>query len=136
MDETLPKLASKAVLKQLHGSSHGERLLHRLHAVVLVAAGLPASEVARVFGDSPRAVAYWVSRYRVGGVAALREEARPGRPSKLTPDQLLKLQLFVNRRPPKMARPTPREVADFVAAKFGVALTTRHCRRILERLNA
>lgn len=95
MDDTLPKSASKAVLKQLHGASRSERLLHRLHAVVLVAAGLLASKVGRVFGDSPRAVAYWVNRYRVGGVPALREQGRPGRPSKLTPDQRIKLKIFI-----------------------------------------
>ena len=134
MTDTLPKSASKAVLKQLHGGSHRERLLHRLHAVVLVAAGLSASEVGRLFGDSPRAVAYWVSSYRAGGVPALREEARPGRPSKLTPDQQRKLQLFVNRSP-KKTRATPREVSAFVATTFGVTLTPRHCRRILERLD-
>src|SRR6202030_712578 len=57
----------KALLKRLRGNSSSERLLHRLHAVALVSGGLSASEVGQIYGDSTRAVAYWVTQYRKNG---------------------------------------------------------------------
>ena len=76
----------KALLKKLRGNSSSERLLHRLHAVALVAGGLSASEVGQIYGDSPRAVAYWVTQYRKSGFEGLQEEDRPGRPCGIKPN--------------------------------------------------
>src|SRR5512137_2245097 len=56
---------------------------HRLHGLLLVAQGLNCCEVSALLGDSPRAVAYWVERYEVRGLAGLQEGSRSGRPPKL-----------------------------------------------------
>ena len=45
-------------------------------------------EVARLLGDSPRTVAYWVRRFAEEGFAGLAESDRPGRPRRLSPEQL------------------------------------------------
>ncbi len=85
------------MVRDLCAESPRARLLHRIHSVALVAYGLSASEVARIFDDSPRAVAYWVKRFMQFGLAGLEEESKPGRPSKLNPAQMKKLQLFLKR---------------------------------------
>ena len=43
--------------------SEDSRYDHRLHAILLVAQGMSGRDVARVLGDSPRTVAYWVRRF-------------------------------------------------------------------------
>jgi len=61
---------------------------HRLHGVLLVAQGLSCREVAGLLGDSPRTVAYWVRRFEVDGLPGLAEGERPGRPRRLSKEQL------------------------------------------------
>jgi transposase len=112
------------------------RLLHRLHSVALVAYGLSASEVARIFDDSPRAVAYWVKRFKRHGIGGLEEEARPGRPSKLNPAQMKKLQTFLKRSQASSKPIKAGAVADYILKEFRIVLTISQCWRILKRLKA
>ena len=44
---------------------------HRLHGLLLVAQGMSALEVARLFGAAPRTVQYWVRRFEQDGLAGL-----------------------------------------------------------------
>ena len=124
------------LLERLRGTSPSERLLHRLHCVAIVMAGRSASEAARLYGDSPRAVAYWVTRYRKQGLAGLEEEGRPGRPSKLNPSQLKKLQAFVRRSRRELAPLKVHVLRDYIKDSFGVTFTIRQCFRILERFSS
>jgi transposase len=136
MEEKLPKTISATMLNELRGDTPRERVLHRLHSVTLVLSGLSASEVARVYGDSPRAVAYWVTRFKKDGLDGLNEEVRPGRPSKLKPSQLKKLQTFLNKSPEKSQMEKAEMTAEFISKQFGIVLTVRQCWRILKRITA
>ena len=46
--------------------------------ILLLAEGLPVSEIARTVGISRRFVYKWVARYQAGGCAALADLPRPG----------------------------------------------------------
>ena len=125
---------TKDTLKSLRGTTPRERILHRLHSVTLVLNGLSASEAARLYGDSPRAVAYWVTRFNDDGQRGLREEERPGRPSKLNAMQLKKTQRFLQQSEAKSKQVTAEELANFISEEFRISFTPRHCWRILNRL--
>ena len=112
------------------------RLLHRLHCVALVAHGISSSEVARIFNDSPRAVAYWVKRFKRSGLAGLEEESRPWRPSKLNATQTKKLQTYLKRSAAKSTPIKAESLAAYILKEFKIVLTTRQCWRILKRLTA
>jgi hypothetical protein len=56
--------------------SEESRYDHRLHGVLLVAQGITCPDVARVLGDAPRTVEYWVHRFEQRGLAGLREGRR------------------------------------------------------------
>lgn len=47
------------------------RYFHRLHAVLHVLDGASSSDTARLYGDSPRAVEYWVQRLTSKGLSGL-----------------------------------------------------------------
>lgn len=124
------------IVRSLCAESPRARLLHRLHSVALVAYGLSASEVGRIFDDSPRAVAYWVKRFKQHGLAGLEEESKPGRPSKLNPAQLKKLQAYL-KRSEASAKPVKAEaLASYILKEFGVVLTTVQCWRMLKRFKS
>ena len=124
----------KALLKKLRGNSSSERLLHRLHAVALVAGGLSASEVGQIYGDSPRAVAYWVTQYRKSGFEGLQEEDRPGRPAQLSPSQMKKLQTYVEQSRARSRTVNANILSKYIKEEFGISLSTPQCWRILKRL--
>ena len=60
-------------------------LVRRARIVVLVADGLPLDRVAREVGVRPNVVRIWADRYREGGLAALQDRPRPGRPRTFPP---------------------------------------------------
>jgi transposase len=127
-------IITSGMVRDLCAESPRARLLHRLHCVALVAYGLSASEVARIFDDSPRAVAYWVKRFKTHNLAGLEEESRPGRPPKLNPAQMNKLQLFLKRSQADSQPVKADTLAVYILKEFGIVLTTRQCWRILKRL--
>jgi len=134
MKEKSRHTVTKETLTTLRGDSSRERLLHRLHSVALVLSGLSSSEAGRIYGDSPRAVAYWVKRFRKDGLQGLHEESRPGRPSKLNPSQLKKVQTFLNKSPGRSKSVKAEILAEYISKEFGIVLTVRQCWRIVNRL--
>jgi transposase len=129
-NNVVPKLS-----RALHGTSVRERFLHRLHAVALVLQGISASQVGRMFNDSPRAVAYWVKQFKERGFLGLEEEARSGRPPTLNKSNMKVLQTFVAQCRAKGVRVTGAMLAERVSEQFGIKLTIRQCERIVKRLN-
>lgn len=75
------------------------RYNHRLHGLLLVAQGMSAIEVARLLGDAPRTVQYWVRRFELDGLAGLLEGERPGRPRRLSERQLQQVNVALRGSP-------------------------------------
>lgn len=113
-------------------SSRQARQQHRLHAVLLVASGMSCRAVARLFGDSPRTIGYWVIRYRAYKNKGLFDSSPPGRPSRLTATQQVELRLAVAAAP-KGAGWNGEAVSQFVLRRWGVVLGVRQSQRLLAR---
>jgi len=60
-------------------------LARRARIVLLTADGEPLDRIARQVGVDRNVVRLWVDRYRVGGLAALQDRPRPGRPRAFSP---------------------------------------------------
>jgi len=117
--------------------SEESRYDHRLHGVLLVAEGMRCPEVARLLGDSPRTVEYWVQRFEDKGLAGLVEGDRPGRTTRLTPEQLEQIERVLRR--------TPREadlgvtlwdgktLSAWIEREHGVELGVRQCQRLFRQ---
>jgi len=129
-------IITSSVVRDLCAESPRARLLHRLHCIALVAHGLSSSEVARIFGDSPRAVAYWVKRFKHCGIDGLEEESRPGRPSKLNLAQIKKLHKYLNKSKEESKPMKAETLAAYILKEFGVVLTANRCWRILKQFAA
>ncbi len=72
-------------LEQMHreGASHRERV--RAHAVLLSAKGFALDTLAIIFSADRDTVRDWLDRFEQGGVAALSDAPKSGRPGKITP---------------------------------------------------
>ncbi len=111
---------------------------HRLHAVLLVAQGLTCPEAGRLLGDAPRTVEYWVHRFEERGLAGLAEGQRPGRPRRLTDEQLSEVSVVLRGSPAEVGMGTNlwdgKTLAAFIAERYGVTLSVRQCQRMFRQL--
>jgi len=114
--------------------SDESRYDHRLHGVLLVAQGMSCPEVARLLGDAPRTVEYWVRRFEDKGLAGLIEGERSGRPRRLNDKQLEEIN-SVLRQPPdtvgiKKGLWDGKGLATFIQKRYGVEMGVRQCQNI------
>jgi len=119
--------------------SDESRYDHRLHGVLLVAHGISCREAAGVLGDAPRTVENWVHRFENTGFAGLTEGERPGRPSRVSQNQLAEVDAAL-RQTPRAAGVQGGGVWDgktlsrYLEKKFGVELKARQCQRLFRQL--
>ena len=100
----------------------------RMRAVEQVEAGAHPEDVALTLGLHRKTVYGWVAKYREGGRDALRAKAVPGRPSKLSGEQITRLYaLIVGRDPRQMsfefALWTREMIRSVIGREFSVALS-------------
>jgi transposase len=108
-----------AQLQVLADAIPQKRTWKRVQAVILAKQGWTANRIAPALGCSLRSAKNWVAQYNRGGIEALREQSRPGRPRSLAPEHYPRLRQRIE------APPRPED---------GVcALRAADVRRILER---
>lgn len=76
----IPQAARTVVESGLRQERLKRRVRERLEMVKGAALGQSLAEIARWSGRTERTVAQWLGRYVAGGVAALADAPRPGRP--------------------------------------------------------
>jgi transposase len=118
--------------------SEQARYDHRLHGVLLVAQGMNAPKVARLLGDGVRTVEYWVERFNQDGFAGLVEGERPGRPRKLSLEQLEELEVILRASPRVQSISANlwdgKTLSHWIKRRWGVELSTRQCQRLFRQL--
>lgn len=118
--------------------SNESRYDHRLHGLLLVAQGMSARQVAQLLGDSPRTVQYWVRSFEEDGLAGLAEGTRPGRPTRLSQNQIRVIEAALRRRPDEVGLVgglwDGKTLSAFIEERFRVELGVRQCQRLFRRL--
>ena len=110
----------------------------RLMAAQDLQRGLTQSQVARKFGVSRTTASRWHRALHGRGVEALRKRRAPGRPSRLTAEQLAGVA-EIYRAGPRTAgfdsdRWTTIRFAEAIRARYGVQYDPDHVGRIMHRL--
>jgi transposase len=118
--------------------SEEARYDHRLHAVLLIAQGISIRQVAKLLGDSPRGVAYWVRHFEEEGLAGLAEATRPGRPCRLDDEKLDRVAQVLRQPPLDVGLSTNiwdgKTLSAFIHKEWGIELRVRQCQRIFRQL--
>ena len=95
-------------------------------------------EVARLLGDSPRTVAYWVSRFEEEGLAGLVDAERSGRPRRLMEHQIETIDAALRQQPVDFGLSgnlwDGKTLAAFVYGQWGIELGVRQCQRLFRQL--
>jgi transposase len=131
--------ASVVGLQQEIQRSEESRYDHRLHGVLLVAQGLTCPEVARLLGDAPRSVEYWVHRYERMGLGGLQEGERSGRPPRLSEKQIEEINRVLRGKPSDAGMRVNlwdgKTLAAWMDQKYGIGLGVRQCQRLFRQLD-
>jgi transposase len=111
----------------------------RIRAVRQVEAGARVEDVAATLGLNRSTVFGWIARYREGGEAALAAKPVPGRPPKLSGDQLRRLYTLVVGNDPRQLQFefglwTREMVRVLIRREFAVALSVVSVGRLLRKL--
>jgi len=115
--------------------SQESRYDHRLHGLLLVSAGRSCREAARLLGEHTATVQRWLRRFNHGGLDALREGARPGRPPLLDAKDRRRLQGELRKRPSDFglaaATWSGPVLCLHIRRHYSVDLGVRQCQRLL-----
>jgi transposase len=111
----------------------------RLRAIDAVEAGQHPEDVAAAYGLHRKTVYGWIARYREGGKQALKARPVPGRPPKLSGQQLRRLYTLITGADPRQlqfefALWTREMIAELIRREFGVRLSLSGVGRLLRRL--
>ncbi len=110
----------------------------RLKAARWLKRGVRPAEVARRLGVHRQSVGRWRQRLEREGFAGLRKAGRAGRPTKLTAEQLLRLEEELVRGPRAWGYTTElwttQRVADLIQRRFGVRYHRDHVGRVLAQM--
>lgn len=111
----------------------------RLRAVEQVQAGAHPEDVAETLGLHRKTVYGWLARFREGGRDALRAKPVPGRPRKLSGQQLGRLYALIVGADPRQlsfefALWTREMVRQVIRREFGVALSVVSVGRLLHTM--
>jgi transposase len=109
----------------------------RLLAAQDLQEGLSQSQVARKFGVSRTTASRWHRALAGKGVEALKKRRAPGRPSRLTKDQLQGLVELYQAGPRSAGFETDRwttvRFAEAISMRFGIRYDPDHVGRIMHR---
>jgi len=133
-----------SVLRQEIAAHPAPRYQHRLYAMICLAMGMSCQDVGNAFGEDRGTVQRWMKRYLDDGLDGLRDRKPTGRPSTLSDKDRERLKKDLNSSPSKFGfgnrhRPgrwNPDRLVIHLAKHYGVGLSSRQCRRILNRHEA
>ena len=111
----------------------------RVHAWQLSRRGWKQRDIAVAFDVSEGAVSHWLASARLRGKAALMAQPRPGRPGRLTLDQLRLIPDFLGHGAEAYGFRgkawTTARIAKVIAEEFGVSFHKAHVSRLLHGLH-
>lgn len=129
------------MVKKIDGRSldHSTSEFIRKNAVARCLAGEPASEVIRSYGLCHTTIYKWLAAYEKGGKSALDARPIPGRPPKLSDEQIAELRDIVVGGDPRqlgldLGLWTRRLVAKVIKEKFGISIGITAVGRLLHRI--
>lgn len=113
------------------------RQRERLEMVKAAALGQELDEIARWSGRTPETVRHWLGRFRIGGLAALADAPRRGRPPKADAAYLAALETAVETAPRTLGLPfdgwTSGRLSAYLAAQTGTRIAPGWLRVLLHR---
>lgn len=131
------EIVAAQIEEEIHAKPEG-RYYHRIHLILLLARGMTCEAVANLYSRPLRMVQRWAKELNDGGLDALKDESRSGRPTRLTARQIAELEDDLKSGPQSFSFSQGfwdgPLLAYHIEAKYGVKLSVRQCQRIFRKL--
>lgn len=118
---------------------HEALATRRLKALELYRAGIWQSEISRKLDVSRQTVSRWILAYKTSGKKALVWNGKKGRPSKLSPQALRRIEKALLRGPKAFGYKTDlwtlRRIRDLISKMEGVTYDQATVWRLLKKLS-
>ena len=105
----------------------------------MVARGMTCPEVAQLLGDAARTVEYWVRRFGQKGLAGLQEGQRPGRPSRLSAEQIQEVNRVLRAKPSDAGMRVNlwdgKTLSAWIDKQYRVPVGVRQCQRLFRHFD-
>jgi transposase len=133
-----PEKIKNEIKKEISNIKDG-RYVRRLDAILLIAEGRNAYEVAEIFGYSPRSIHGWIKTIeKTGNFIALKDNRHTGRPCSLNETQKNELRAAISNPPSASGHGYSRWDGKLLSAhitdNYGVTLGTRRCQKLFHEL--
>ena len=118
-------------------ATNDAKFQHKVEMVNLVLGGLTPSYLSQFCHDSKNAITLWVKIADEQGFNALQTKKQPGRPTKLSAEQLVEIQNIIGEDNPKKYG---FEVWDgpslsaFIGKRYEVKIGVRQCQRMFHNM--
>lgn len=133
------KNADQTVLEmqQEIGRSNDSRYDHRLHGVLLVAKGRNCYDVAEILGHSSKTIESWVHQFNDLGLEGLRDEIRPGRPTKISESINLEINKDLRKNPRELGYTQNlwdgKLLSYHLRKKYAISMGVRQAQRLFHK---
>jgi len=123
--------------EEIHAQPQG-RYHHRLHVVLMVLRFKSAREASELYQEPLRTVQHWMQRFFNQGVKGLRDEAIPGRPSRLSKPQKQELKQVLMESPRSAGYSQQnwdgKLLSHHIQESYQLTLKVRQCQYLLHQL--
>ncbi len=119
-------------------STEDSRFQHKVECVNLVLGGMMPSELSRYVAESKNTITMWVKTADERGFDALHTRKQPGRPAKLSCEQMDELERILKEDEPATHGYRLWDwpsVSSLVSKCYGVSISARQCQRMFHGFN-
>lgn len=125
-------------LVDLYKKERDSKLKERYHAIFLMIELKNCTIVAELLKRSRKTIQLWVNAFNEGGIERIVPGKPPGRPSRLSQEQMEELKRDILTHPRKLgyvfSNWEGKSVSYHVKKKFNVNLSVRQAQRVLRKL--
>lgn len=119
----------------LYRKEKTHKLKERFHAFILMYELKNCTKVAHLLKRSRRTIQSWVNAFNEGGIEGIIPNKPPGRPSRLSKEQMEELEKDILTHPRMLGYDFSnwegKSVSYHLKKKFGVELKVRQCQKLL-----
>lgn len=124
-------------LQAAYDKTKDVRIRTRTQMILLaVEQNMTAPQIGQIVRKNEQTVRRWIKRFNAEGLNGLFDAPRPGSPALVTPEYRQRLLNIVRQRPRALGQPyslwTLARLADFMAEKTGLRVSTETVRRVLK----
>ena len=125
-------------ISEYFSNNENARFVRRLDIILLVLNGTSIKDAAALFRVNPTTIQRWIGRVNKGGIKELKDKSKPGRPTRLTKQDLDSLRDDLEQAPSdlgyKNARWDGKLLSHHISKKYGVELRVRRCQSLFKEL--